>query len=397
MKIKIKYKSFMKSFFYIVGEILSYVNRIIYKQKNNIVLYSNLGFRDNVEALYRYLIFKKYNKNYKIICATNEWKKYASEPLPINVKFVNCYLGVFYYLTSKYFFYCFGKYPIKPTKKQCVVNLWHGMPLKNIGVLVDSKKSNKQNYFSYVLASSKFFKKYMQIAFQCSNNQVIICGQPRNDDLFNMSVDLKPIFELPYNAKIICYMPTFRKSDTLNTNNNTLNDCLYEKLKSSKNLEFLNSYLKAINIFLFIKPHPMDDYDKKFIKKLSNIVYVDDYILKSKNLNTYQFLGNTDVLITDYSSVYFDYLLLNKPIAFVIDDIQSYSDVRGFIVKNPESIMPGKKIHNQDEFFDFCKEIANCVDDYKQERKRVNDLVNYYKDGNNCERLLKIIGIEKEE
>ena len=374
--------------------ILNVINKALPKNNNRIVLYSNIGFRDNVEAVYRYLINKDYNKKYEIVCSTNEWKKYRISEHSFNVKFVNCYLGVFYYLTSKYFFYSFGKYPINPSKKQCVVNLWHGMPLKKIGALVDSEKNNNQNYFTYILSTSEFFKYYMQQAFQCIKEQIIICGQPRNDDLFNTSVSLKSIFKLPYNSKIICYMPTFRKSNALHTNNNTLNNCLYEELKSSKNLKILNSCLKIINVFFFIKPHPMDEYDKKFIKYLSNIVYVDDYILKYKNLNTYQFLGNTDALITDYSSVYFDYLLLDKPLGFIIDDIQSYSNVRGFIVKNPESIMPGKKIHNQDEFFDFCKEIANDVDDYKQERKRVNDLVNYYKDGNNCERLLKMVGIE---
>lgn len=374
--------------------LLSQFNKVIPKKKNRIVLYSNIGFRDNVEALYRYLIREGYNRKYAIICSTNEWKKYSELNQIKNVKFVNCYIGVYYFFTSKYFFYCFGKYPIVPTKNQCVVNLWHGMPLKTIGSLVESEEKNKQNYFTYVLSTSEFFRYHMQNAFQCKREQVIICGQPRNDDLFDSQIDVRKIFDVPEKSKLICYMPTFRKSDILGTNNTTSTTCLYEKLKLSKNLESLNYYLKQISAYLFVKPHPMDNYDKNFIKDLSNIIYVDDNILKHKNLNTYNFLGQTDALITDYSSVYFDYLLIDKPIGFIIDDLKYYGDIRGFVVEEPESIMPGKKIYNQDDLFSFCKDIAENIDDYKDERKKINGLVNYYKGKSNCQHLLKLIGLE---
>ena len=177
--------------------LLSQFNKVIPKKKNRIVLYSNIGFRDNVEALYRYLIREGYNRKYAIICSTNEWKKYSELNQIKNVKFVNCYIGVYYFFTSKYFFYCFGKYPIVPTKNQCVVNLWHGMPLKTIGSLVESEEKNKQNYFTYVLSTSEFFRYHMQNAFQCKREQVIICGQPRNDDLFDSQIDVRKIFDVP--------------------------------------------------------------------------------------------------------------------------------------------------------------------------------------------------------
>ena len=92
----------MKNLIIKFSKILSKINIIIPKRKNMIVFYSNLGFRDNSKYLFDYLLDHKYKK-YKIICALNDYKifknKYSS------VKFVNTYVGVYYFLTSKYFFY----------------------------------------------------------------------------------------------------------------------------------------------------------------------------------------------------------------------------------------------------------------------------------------------------
>src|SRR5699024_8547137 len=71
-----------------------------------------------------------------------------------NVTLVSNYKVILHFLTSKYFFYSFGKYPIKPSRKQKVINLWHGTPLKNIGNLERDKKNIDYNFFSNILATS---------------------------------------------------------------------------------------------------------------------------------------------------------------------------------------------------------------------------------------------------
>ena len=374
--------------------ILNFINNITPKKKNRIVLYSNLGFRDNVEALYRYLVKHKYNLNYQIICSTDEWKKYKKLKQLDNVKFVDCYTGVYYYLTSKYFFYCFGKYPIIPSKRQCVINLWHGMPLKRIGKLEKGEEETMQNYFTYVLATSEFFKRYLFKAFGCNMEQIIISGLPRNDDLFNTDIDIKNYFSLPLDCKTICYMPTFRKSERIGLNNYTIDNCLYEKLKTDEILKILNETLKKFNIFMFIKPHPMDDFNENTINNFDNLIFLNEKKLNEKNLNTYQFLGNVDALITDYSSVYFDYLLLDKPIGFIIDDIESYKTIRGFIVDEPEKIMPGHKIKTLNDLFIFIRDLKKGTDAFKLEREILNNLVNDYKGAKSTANLLEILQIK---
>ena len=161
---------------------LSYLNKLTKKDDKKILLYSNLGFRDNVKAIYDYLITNKYNEKYTIICSLDNYKNYTGYRIK-NVSFVSNIEGIYHYLTSKYCFYCFGKYPIKPSKKQIVINLWHGMPLKKIGNMEPNNKYEDYNFFTYVLSTSPFFSPFMMEAFNCNHNQVLICGQPRNDDL----------------------------------------------------------------------------------------------------------------------------------------------------------------------------------------------------------------------
>ena len=113
---------------------MSAVNRLIPKNPRKIVFYSNMGFRDNVKAVYDYLISQDCSE-YSIVCAVNDWEDFAKRPHPDNVQFVSPTGGVKHFFTGKYFFYSFGKYPVKPSKKQVVVNLWHGSPLKRSAII----------------------------------------------------------------------------------------------------------------------------------------------------------------------------------------------------------------------------------------------------------------------
>lgn len=124
--------NYLKPLLFKVSDFTYKINKMIPKKRNRIVLYSNWGFRDNLRTLYHYLVDNDYQETYEIVCASNDFYHLDKEN---DVKYVSIYRGFFYFLTSKYFFYSFGKYPIKPAPSQMVVNLWHGMPLKKIGNL----------------------------------------------------------------------------------------------------------------------------------------------------------------------------------------------------------------------------------------------------------------------
>lgn len=368
-------------------KLLNIINKILYKRKDKIVFYSNLGFRDNVKALYDYLIDNNYNEKYKIICSVNDYQKYRNIKKK-NVTFVSNYKGILHFLTSKYFFYSFGKYPIKPSRKQKVINLWHGTPLKNIGNLERDKKNIDYNFFSNILATSDVFADVMKDAFNCESDQVIICGHPRNDLLF------KPR-RAPFNKhkKLVLWLPTFRNSDLEKgiSSNDKSNIPMFT---NHEQMAQLNKYLKELNIELMIKLHLRQDYDKEKFKQYKNIYIWNDRDFQKEGINLYQLLGSADALITDYSSVYFDFLLLNRPIAFTIKDIEQYKKERGFVFDHPEEYMPGQKVVNQTQFYEFLKNVSRNHDEYEPDREWVNTEANRYTDGANCERILTIVGIK---
>lgn len=371
--------------------ILSAINRIIPKNPKNIVFYSNMGFRDNVKAVYDYLISKDCS-DYNIICAVNDCEHFSKLPHPDNVKFVSTLAGVRYFFTSKYFFYSFGKYPVKPSKKQVAVNVWHGSPLKKIGNYLDDKD---YNFFTYVLAASDFFAPIMQKSFNCETSQVKVCGHPRNDALFVKNEALKQLGFNDEYKKVILWLPTFRQSDFLGADDIKSSQGTGLPILSNKeDIKKVNDILKKENCLMIAKIHPAQDLSLIDTESFSNIKIVTNDEMQKSNCNLYELLSKAHALVTDYSSVYFDYLLLNRPIGFTVDDIEEYMENRGFVVDDPYELMPGMFINEPCEFIKFVTDLLEEKDDYKEKRERVNNLVNKYHDGKDCKRVLEIAGIK---
>ena len=85
--------------------------------------------------------------------------------------------------------------------------------------------------------------------------------------------------------------------------------------------------------------------------------------------------------------------MLNRPICFAYDDMESYMTKRGFMFDDVKSIMPGFHAHTIDDLAQFINEFAEGKDKYKEERERVNKILNTYSDNKNSYRLLKAVGI----
>lgn len=363
-------------------KLLSCLNLIIPKKRKRIVLYSNLGFRDNVEALYRYLVSMNYQSEYEIVCVSNNF--YGKDHQK-GIKYVGLYVGVMYFLTSKYFFYCFGKYPIKPSSNQIIVNLWHGMPFKKIGNLEEKNQKKDYNYFTYLVSSSKMFYKIMKDAFNAADSQMLIAGSPRNDDLFN------PI-RIRNEGIQVAWMPTYRKSKLSSEGGKSIPFTF-----SSEDWQRLDSFLKEKDMCLFIKLHPLE----KSLTSLSsldlkNVVSIADKELQQLNISNYSFVGGMDALITDYSSVYFDYLLLNRPVAFVSNDESEFSNQRGFVFNSLElgKVKVGNRVRTIDDLEVFLNDVIKKNDSFKNQRKKLNDKVNVVKK-DFSEDLLRQIGLIK--
>ncbi len=367
---------------------LTLINKIIKKNEKRVLFYSNMGFRDNVRAVFNYMMGHGYNEKYRIVCAIDEWKKYkyAKKHRPMkykNVKFVSPKRGVLKFLRSKYVFYSFGKYPIKPSKNQIVVNVWHGMPLKRIGNMERGKEKAKYNYFTYVLATSEFFADIMMKSFSCSREQVLINGQPRNDIMFQK--DEQKAAALRHGAeKLILWLPTYRDKAE-DDEDDKRQESPIQFIESVRGHD-LDNFLRKNNVRLIVKHHPL--YDGKDMNSFTNIKIFRHQDFQTSGDDLYVYLRSADALITDYSSVYFDYMLLDRPIGFVLDDMKSYGEQRGFVFDNPLEMMPGTQIRTEQEVLDFVQSVVDGRDDYAEKRRELNNLVNQYQDGNSTKQLL---------
>ncbi len=365
-----------------VFPLFSSINKIIPKDEKKILIYcANDVLNDNSEAIFNYLINNGYSRKYEIICGVKRPGEYK-HLFGMNIRFITKVRSVFIYLRSAHVLYSMGKIPIKPSKNQIVINMWHGTPLKKIGKMANIENGD-EFFFTYLCAPSPHFVDIFSKSFGCPKDRVIICGAPKTDALFNKKrdTDLKKVF----------WAPTFRQSKYLGYNDSGNTDIL--PLVHRDNWEKLNDILCKHNVELTVKLHPLQDFDDFESHSFSKLRIFSDKEFRQAGKELYDSLAQSDALISDYSSVYLDYLVLNRPICFAIPDVEEYSNKRGFVFDNPLDYMPGVHANTIDDIFAFIEDVSKGVDTYSEERTRINDLVNYYKCGGNCKRVLEYANI----
>ncbi|PTY80433.1 hypothetical protein B5V89_01240 [Heyndrickxia sporothermodurans] len=282
------------------------------------------------------------------------------------------------------------------TNEKIVIDTWHGFPLKNM-FYTDPHYFNKNSIapfwrqIDYSTSYSELYSKIVNKSIMVDPDNFVITGSPRNDFLFNKDVSRSLLLELlgkeDNGQKFIFYMPTFRSADIINTlsSNNLFGFKGFD-------LGSLENFLEESNYELIVKLHPI--YKKKFndlIFNSSRISMYPEYEAKKRFVDLYEVLSATDILITDYSSVYFDYLLLDKPIIFAIQDLKEYQEERGFCLEPFENWTPGPKVVNQEQLQTEIMNYEKDKDYYRLIRKEIRDKVYRYKDGDSSERVWNFI------
>ena len=170
--------------------------------------------------------------------------------------------------------------------------------------------------------------------------------------------------------KLLIYMPTFR-----DTGKN-----IADWLSSNR----IKDFLQRNNVVLLCKLHPAD---KNFIlAKSSDELYIID-----GNTDIYPILNYTDGLISDYSSIVLDYLIVDKPIIYYPIDLEEYQkQCHEFYVPYDEFIA-GDKVINEEEMVNAMQNIINGKDNYKECRKELRCKMFKYQNGKNCERFFKFL------
>jgi CDP-glycerol glycerophosphotransferase (TagB/SpsB family)/glycosyltransferase involved in cell wall biosynthesis len=278
--------------------------------------------------------------------------------------------------------------------KKIVIDTWHGFPLKNM-FYTDPHYFNKNSIatywrqIDYLISYSDLYSQIINKSIKTDPDNFVITGSPRNDFLFNQHISrnilLKLLGKVDHGQKFIFYMPTFRNNDLLNKNSSS-------NLFGFKdfNLDKLENFLEENNFELIVKLHPI--YKKKFNDILFNCSRINMYPENEANkefVDVYEVLSATDILITDYSSVYFDYLLLDKPIIFSIADLNEYQKERGFCLEPFNDWTPGPKIYTQEQLQNEI--IFYDKEKYCLKRRNVKNKVHQYFDGNSSERVWNFI------
>lgn len=271
-------------------------------------------------------------------------------------------------------------------KKRLIINLWHGVPLKKIALLDPNLKKAARIYFkkifsenyTCILTTSHELIPLMARSFAVSEDKIKVWGQPRNDGLFQKN-DCREILgqlfpDLPEYTKTVLYAPTFRDYGQV--------QLFPFKDFDQKQLE---AFLDEKNMLLFIRTHVAEQgsaapYLGKRIRFLGNEQAED----VTGILNIF------DCLITDYSSIYIDYLLTDKPMIFLPYDRQQYLDGRGMNF-DYDDVTPGPK---PETFNDFLDALSPKEDFWKSERTQVNRLFNEIQHpcaADICNKVLKMI------
>lgn len=377
--------------------------------KNLIVFESEGDLTDNSFALYDYMRRKKLLGKYKVVWLVNDpasAREYINhEKGFINTIFVRkfpnrvCFSRGKYLAGCRFFIYDHSnvKHELHQRKGQKIIYLTHGFAGYKAGKGSTGKEISKPDI---VTVTSQLSEDLYPSFEDFGNTRFIHAGMPRLDYFFDKDMGVQERvnrkFSLNEYKKVFLWMPTFRESEHKELSEDYINTETHLPILTSKEkLKSFNTYLSRNNILLIFKIHPLQSKLPVFQEWYSNMIFLNDEQLHDINVQLYQFIPMTDALITDYSSISADYMLLNKPMIFTLDDYADYKKSRGgFIPEDPISLWAGAHVYDEKEFYYAIQRIADGFDDYKMDRDRLMPLFYEHPDGNASKRICEFLGIK---
>lgn len=274
-------------------------------------------------------------------------------------------------------------YGIGFRKKYCVINLWHGVPLKKIGMEQENLSWLTKIYYKYLFAdnydtvvtTSEALVPVMSKSFLVEEERIGVWGQPRNDRLFqkqDVQKQMKQLFPgeiFPEFEHLLLYAPTFRDHGT--TRLFPFSEFETAGSKRDAAIEKLQHFLEDNKSILCIRMHLYEDKGYEWLKVLDHPGSRVRFLNEDRAEDVMDVLASMDLLITDYSSIYIDYLLLERPIIFLPYDQEEYLKDRGFNFPYDE-VTPGPKPKSYEEFLNSMGDLLYNRSDYVEKQKDIN-------------------------
>ncbi len=380
-----------------------YLQKLL-KRKKNIWIFgawNGQRFSDNSKYLFEHV--SKSGDKIRAIWLTKNTKiltKLRGEGLECYL--TNSFRGIYYSLKAKYIFVSCEKKDVNflLVSGAILIHLWHGNPLKKIGLDDHYSAVNGFLYskiiryvfpmiyefnYNYMVSNSKVFTPLMQSSYDLTINQILETGCPRNDVFYQPEKDdynLGLLKKFP-EARLVYYLPTFRNSknpENIFTQPDFENDMVEE-------------FLENENIVLINKGHYVESNKRQSqSSQHSRIIHLKDSDITS-DINF--MLKDADALITDYSSAFFDFLLTERPIIFAAFDLEDYMSKSRELYFEYENAIAGPMANNWSEILFHLKHI------WKDSENRIllekkNKLYNKYRDAHNSQRVMNaILGLSK--
>jgi CDP-glycerol glycerophosphotransferase (TagB/SpsB family) len=332
-------------------------------------------YADNSKYLMEYIL--KEHKECEVYWMTRDKKLLnflKSKKIPA-IK-INSLKGLYICATAEYTFTCTGPWDVNrfTTNNTNWVNLWHGSPLKKIGLDRKQDRNSMQRltkkissiifpfnieHYTTTIAPSEFVEQCFKSAFAGLSKQFIRAGYPRNDALDG---------EVIKNQYL--YLPTHRGEG----------DGSINKIFSELNVLALEETLAKKNATLIIKPHFYD------IDKISDIFDKCKCIKIETQDDTYKLMAESNFLITDYSSVALDFAITKRPVIFFAPDLKEYQEKDRDLYIDYEKITDSRHITTWEE---LILSIESNAQNHIDAHKTINDLFNQDIEKNYCEKLFR--------
>lgn len=393
--VKKKVKKLRRNIIKLMKSLMPIASRYIPKDEKMILFISfhGRGYSDNPKALHEYMLNTKAFDGYQYIWAINGYRK---NKIHVPESKVIGYGGpkyLYYLLRSKYWISnCKLPGYVVKSEDQVYLQTWHGTPLKKLAYDIDvaddttfyrsemSYEDMTKTYavdverYDYMISPNAFTTEVFQSAFRIDRDRLIETGYPRNDCLSNWHqedvVALKERYGIPLDKKVILYAPTWRD------NSYTAKGYTFElEVDFAKWQEALGEEYVVI-----FKPHYLI-VSKFNVKDYKGFVYS---IQANEDISKLYIIS--DVLVTDYSSVFFDYAILKRPMYFYMYDLEFYrEELRGFYIDIYKDL-PGEIFEDEDK---MLADISNEYYDYEC-LASFNNRFNNREDGRASKRVMDI-------
>jgi CDP-glycerol glycerophosphotransferase (TagB/SpsB family) len=295
--------------------------------------------------------------------------------------------GVLYAMTAKYVFFTHSWAAHRCPGSVESMNVWHGMPVKRVGWMVESGPDLP--IVKYSLATSPFWQTVVQESLR-PTVETFVTGLPRNDRLVlgDRGVLKRLGYSLESGTRMIAWLPTYRYGWS---KGGMRMHCSHVLDLTADELHDLNDMLQKHDALVVVKRHPLAEPEAT--PELSRIVYLNDEWLLSNGFTLHELLGESCALVTDVSSAYVDYLVLDRPIVHHFPDIEAYRQERGYSIEPIQDYLAGPVVEDPAGLTAALLAILQGKDTHAEQRHRIRGLFQDPLGGSAAERVVSALGL----